>query len=371
MTMKKLLILSSLLLTACSSTTAYADSEQVMCEFQFNNYENVIIHSDLQSLYLSDDYRNISSYASGTAELSRPKTFTLEWECSINTLEEVNNYYLNVSLDLNINTFDTYVCETNSYTFTNLMIDTTYYYSVTANYDNYSFTSDIQYFKTENRGPRNLYISGVTNARDLGGYITEQGKKVRQGLIYRTGQLNNRYTTSIDPKITLQGRKTMLEDLKIKSEIDLREVKNNESGGLYDSILGKDVNYYPYHMSWDVVNITKNESDMMRNVFKVFANRNNYPVVFHCAIGTDRTGVVAFYLNALLGVQLEDIYRDYLYSNFGVIDGPRTIDNAISHYLYLTNNYSGNSLQEKTYNYFLSIGLTTEELDTICEIMLK
>lgn len=364
-------MLSSLLLTACSSAIVRADNEQVICQFQFNEHDNVIIHSDLQSTYLNDDYRNISSYASGNAELSRPKSFTLEWDCSINTLEEVNNYYLSVKTELGDSEFITYVCETNSYTFTNLMIDTTYYYFVTANYDNYSFSSDIQYFKTENKGPRNLYISGITNARDLGGYVTEQGKLVKQGLIFRTGQLNHSYTTAIDPRITLQGRKTMLEDLKIKSEIDLREVKNNESGALYDSILGKEVNYFPYHMSWDVVNIAKNESEMMKNVFKVFADRRNYPVVFHCAIGTDRTGVVAFYLNALLGVQLEDIYRDYLYSNFGNIGGARVIDNAISHYQYLTNNYPGDSLQEKAYNYFLSIGLSNIELDTICQIMLK
>ena len=67
-------------------------------------------------------------------------------------------------------------------------------------------------------------------------------------------------------------------------------------------------------MGWDVVNIAKNERESLKKAFKVFTNRNNYPVIFHCAIGTDRTGVVAFYLNALLGLKDEDIYRDYLFS---------------------------------------------------------
>ncbi|MEV0292625.1 tyrosine-protein phosphatase [Nocardia sp. NPDC050710] len=38
---------------------------------------------------------------------------------------------------------------------------------------------------------RSLSLQGVQNARDAGGYRTTDGRWVRTGLVYRTGQLNN------------------------------------------------------------------------------------------------------------------------------------------------------------------------------------
>ena len=203
----------------------------------------------------------------------------------------------------------------------------------------------------------------------MGGYSTTSGKHVKQGLVYRMGQLNEAYLTLV-PKVSLNGRKTLLDDFKVKSEIDLREIYNNESGGVYDSVLGKDVNYFPYHLSWDVEHAAMNETKMLQKIFSVFANRNNYPVAFHCAIGTDRTGVVAFYLNALLGVEQENLYRDYLFSNFGKIGGPRGFSAIDGHFAYLRS-FVGNTLEEKARSYFLSIGITEEQINTIREIMLE
>ena len=42
-------------------------------------------------------------------------------------------------------------------------------------------------------------------------------------------------------------------------------------------------------------------------------------LLLHCSIGTDRTGVICFLINALLGVSEEDLYKDYLFSMFGMI----------------------------------------------------
>ena len=372
--MKKIgLLLFITLLASCNSYSSLVRAEEVETvtgTFTFNEYENINIHTTKQTNYLNDSYQNIANYAQGVEELSRPNTFTLEWSFETNSLESVNDYYLNVTTDKNLRRFDTYICPTNSYIFPNLMIGTTYYYYVTANLNSLSFGSDIHTFTTQDVGPRNVRVSGVTNARDMGGYLTEQGHRVKQGMVFRMGQLNNSYKTSISPKISLEGRKTMIDDFKIKSEIDLREVYNNESGGLYDSILGKDVNYFPYHMSWDVTHAAQNEKDMLNQIFNVFANRNNYPIVFHCAIGTDRTGVVAFYLGALLGFSTLDLYHDYLFSNFGNIGGQRGLDNINAHFAYLST-FEGNNNQERAYNYFMSIGLEKDQLDTICEIMLE
>ena len=54
----------------------------------------------------------------------------------------------------------------------------------------------------------------------------------------------------------------------------------------------------------------------MRKTFQIFAQPSAYPIFYHCRIGTDRTGYTTYLLLGLLGAYEEDIYRDYLRSNW-------------------------------------------------------
>ena len=54
----------------------------------------------------------------------------------------------------------------------------------------------------------------------------------------------------------------------------------------------------------------------LQGVFKLMLDRNNYPLVFHCIAGQDRTAAVAFILNGLLGVAEDDLARDWEVSGF-------------------------------------------------------
>ena len=47
------------------------------------------------------------------------------------------------------------------------------------------------------------------------------------------------------------------------------------------------------------------------DLFEILTNEDNYPIVFHCTAGADRTGFIAFIINGLLGVSYEDLTRDY------------------------------------------------------------
>lgn len=90
-------------------------------------------------------------------------------------------------------------------------------------------------------GPRNLYVGGVTNVRDIGGYTTLSGDTVRQGRIIRCGKLHSSDGTQ---RISAKGIAQMRDDLGVKSEIDLRKASSNEYGGVTNSMLGADVNYF-------------------------------------------------------------------------------------------------------------------------------
>lgn len=51
------------------------------------------------------------------------------------------------------------------------------------------------------------------NMRDIGGWSAQQGVKIPYGKVYRGGYFSN---------ITNDGKKTFIEELGIKTEIDLR-----------------------------------------------------------------------------------------------------------------------------------------------------
>ena len=78
---------------------------------------------------------------------------------------------------------------------------------------------------------------------------------------------------------------------------------------------------------------------------------------------------VAFMLNGLLGVDINDLYRDYLFSNFGDIGGSRDVLSTTFNYITTLQNTKGDNMSEKIENYLLSIGVTKAEIESIRTIL--
>ncbi len=320
-------------------------------------YPSYDIHTKEQAKFLSGEYNLISVYADGKKELSKPVPITLTWKDFGD-----NNYQFYLSKDPDFIVIDsTYKCSDNYISLENLEINTDYYWYVSS--DNKD--SKINKFSINSSAPRNLNIDGLTNARDLGGYKTGDGSYTNQGLIYRTSRLNENETTT--NLITEIGISEMKNHLKIKSELDLRKTENNENGGITTSPLGSDVNYYsiPMRSGGNCILLNK---DILKNAFKILGQKNNYPIVIHCSIGTDRTGMLCFLINALLDVSEEDLYKDYLFSNFGNIGGSR-FHSTIKDYLKTLSNADGNTIQERAYNYLISVGVQESDINQLIEIM--
>lgn len=342
--------------------------------------DHVSVHTDLQEQYLNGPLQDIASYADGTQELSRPAKITLTWNTEIdeayaaenNISTEGCNYTLYFGKAEDFSDAETYYSAETSFQVTNLELDTTYYWKVASEIGGKYYESETASFTTEPNGPRNLYVSGITNVRDLGGYTTLDGDTVKQGMIIRCGKLHN---SDGSRKITEKGITEMRENLGVKSEIDLRKASTNENGGVTSSTLGEDVNYFflPMDYSGNMLEGTYSEDNVgsLRGVFEVLSKEENYPVIFHCAIGTDRTGMVAYCIEALLGMSETDIIRDYLYSNFGSIGGSRSVSSISSRYPKLIKNYKGETLQEKTYRFLNEyIGVPAEQLDAVIRLNL-
>lgn len=330
---------------------------------------SVGIHSRLQNLYLRDKYENATLYAEGTGEVSRPEPVHFEWKRKNTDGWTVVSYDILLGESEDLSDAKLYQTKKSAIDVYNLKIGIAYYWQITLRYQDADgvdgeLVGDVNEFRVVGTTPRNLYVDGITNARDLGGWETADGGTVRQGLIYRCGRLND--NNSPTAYITAAGIKTMVEDLGIKTEIDLRLV--GENGGITKSPLGNGVSYRHIPMSFDGNLVTLNTTQI-KKVFHILADESNYPLIFHCSIGTDRTGMIAYLVNGLLGVPKESLYRDYLFSNFGNIGGAR-VPSKINDYVTLLDSVEGDTLSEKIYRYLnVTVGVPAEELDAILELL--
>lgn len=195
---------------------------------------------------------------------------------------------------------------------------------------------------TSDNGPKpgqSLGIASIPNLRDMGGYKTSSGATVSRGLVYRSNQ----------PFNISKGDMLLLEKLNLKNVLDLRTTAEKNAG---PDQLPAGVNYVWLDVLADVpasgpANLTNLLSDpkqantelgdgkvealfkkayrdcislpsakaAYRKLFLSLGNKDQLPVLFHCATGKDRTGWAAAALLTLLGVPKEVVIEDYMRSN--------------------------------------------------------
>lgn len=354
------------LLAGCSGdekkTSTARSSTNTVISAVYPVDETVVQHTKKQDSYLNKPLSFIPLYATGKKEKSRPDPVEFSWQYNGG---EDTEYILKLSENENMENSVAYTSESESISVYNLKLGTTYYWTVETGNE----VSDVSTFTTDSTPPRNLYVDGITNVRDLGGWECEDGTKTKQGLIFRCGRLNESSAQTPIIEITEAGKKTMLEDLGIKTEIDIRKTSDGETGAITSSPLGDSVTYYSCPMDWQGNTFLDNKEELLK-VFEILSKEESYPLIFHCNIGTDRTGMIAYLVNALLGVPEESLYRDFLYSNFGNIGGTRALKNVKkSGYYAAVQAAEGDSLSEKTYNCLVDFGVPKEQLDSIISIL--
>lgn len=234
----------------------------------------------------------------------------------------------------------------------NLIPGSKYYWQVEAETEDGPVLSEIGSFTVEN-DVRVLNIAGVQNARDLGGWKTADGKTMRYGLAYRTARLTN---------IREDGVRTATERLGIRTELDLRgEEGLNDCPETGVGPLGKSVTYVNVKsMQYSNALVTKTTAQSLR----VFADPANYPILFHCAGGADRTGTIAMLIEAICNCD-----ESVLAADFELTPGRyRTLnfDQTMKDFY----RFPGETNREKAVFLCKKLGMTDMELANIYNMML-
>ena len=156
---------------------------------------------------------------------------------------------------------------------------------------------------------RRIEFEGVRNFRDLGGYETDDGGRLRWRTVYRSSTLCE--ATPADVQRLL--------DLDLALVLDLRsddELERNGISALHEH--GVEHRHVPYAMrdrSGTGLYLRGIEECMpaVGAVFAAIAELEEGPaIVFNCEGGKDRTGVTAALLLRVLGVPDETIVADYV-----------------------------------------------------------
>lgn len=184
-------------------------------------------------------------------------------------------------------------------------------------------------------------ITSGRNFRELGGYETLSGKKIKFHKLLRTGNLADLSPFDLD-YLKDYGVKYVV-DFRSQEEVD-RQPDRVPEGAKYDynpvfsddltnssksindldAQSKDDANFGFDHMLYAYEDMVESESAQKayRKFFDYLLENKNEDeaLIFHCTAGKDRTGFGALLVLTALGVPLQTIKKDYLLTNITTKD---------------------------------------------------
>jgi len=175
--------------------------------------------------------------------------------------------------------------------------------------------------------PRTIPLEGASNVRDLGGYLTKDGRRVRFGCVFRAAALSN--LTAADGAALRAAGIGVVCDLRggaeseaAPSKLDgviihplsidpslgsrLREIAAEREATETEVVEVMCGAYAHYALTW---------WHRYRTLFELLDQSVDKAVLFHCTAGKDRTGFGAALILAALGVDRATVHSDYLATN--------------------------------------------------------
>lgn len=261
---------------------------------------------------------------------------------------------------------------------------------------------------------RHIPLEGQSNFRDIGGYKTTDGRTVKWGQVYRTGELPR--LTDEDIAVLKNLDLQMVHNFLLEEEIAQRGqdrlpsstqlVENPIKTSADDLVLAVlearktgDFSVVPPDLNKEVHRVLAREGrEEYAAMMRALSDPENRPFAFHCSHGVHRTGTATAILLSALGVPWETVREDYLLSNtyreeendkrieqltaeaaktLGVPPGEVDTTNMVAFYI-LQGDYIDGTLEVILQEYgsmenYLQqgLGLSSEELDVLRQQLLE
>lgn len=178
---------------------------------------------------------------------------------------------------------------------------------------------------------RHVELDGQSNFRDIGGYLTTDGRRVKWGQIYRSGELHELSDADVKKldALDIKAVANFLTEREIESRghdrlpEGVREIPlPMEAGNLGDlaAVVNEargtgDFSKVPVELNPEIHRILMDEGrEYYATLLRELADPVNRPMVYHCSHGVHRTGAATAILLSALGVPWETVREDYLLS---------------------------------------------------------
>lgn len=171
-------------------------------------------------------------------------------------------------------------------------------------------------------------MEGIKNFRDLGGLPTQDGRKIKTGLFFRSAAWD--FATKEDLEFLQSLRLARVFDYRDANEGNPSALKNYETVGTrhgnYPTYITKGKLFKLNNSGWTRALIVIRDKDVQKFYRCLPFGNDGYkemvralengevPFLQHCTAGKDRAGVGSALLEAILGVSYDVILEDYLKS---------------------------------------------------------
>lgn len=248
---------------------------------------------------------------------------------------------------------------------------------------------------------QSINLQSIGNARELGGYAADNGRKVKRGVLLRTASLNKISSDDI-ARLTKIYNLSVIADLRMSFEAAAKPDPIIE-GVKYVNLRVIDEELYMRKLEkilsgekdpFEILKITVNSGMISDNIYIDFLSGNfgkkayseffkellNLPegrsLLFHCTQGKDRTGCAAMLILSALGVSEDIILEDYMLTNIfnaGLIENDRKMllsrgikEDELKKYMFVLNSVNmemmTNALSWLKENYGSPVGYIINEL---------
>ena len=308
------------------------------------------------------DITKYKTYATG-ADLSAPEGIKLRFD----DVDTASKYYVQVAeSEAALATAEVREATEKVYKFQNAKLATKYYFRAATSEAGLA-SAQVKNITTTDVAPRVVYVPNVLNFRDIGGWDSDlvPNGKINQGLYFRCAQLNMASSGGGSTKSELDSAGkglAALKELGIKVDIDMRDSYNVPSKSPADttawpvSLVKASVPSGSEPVRWEGGTYSgTNIANQYVTIFNALAECDTKPALLHCTFGADRTGIVTFFLEALLGMSEEDMTRDYVWTQF-------------TQWINKTSRCTGDTFADKMENHLESFGIPHSTLEHIREI---
>ena len=185
-------------------------------------------------------------------------------------------------------------------------------------------------------GERRLPLQETVNTRDLGGYETQDGLRVKWGKVFRSDHL----ARLTDDDLVLLQKMKIQSVCDFRTLIEARKRPDRFPTGGHGSYVHLPVNHLKFEPGFLFEKLKNGDADWLTpqfliegyllnvdqfastwgQVFKRLADPAQLPLIFHCTGGKDRAGTCAALILLALGVPEKTVVADYGLSNFYIAD---------------------------------------------------